>query len=171
MYISINTTVFIVGIEELFLFAKANFYYVVSNKKLTTGSLGASIIDNMTATTAIKNTKYSVCFKMRCLFHNFTNFQKPYLIFAQRNDRVIFRKMISQKRIHFFVAIQIGNNLINVKDTHLMNNTQPVAEILCCRLQSGLSNEAPYYHTVNYFLHNMLTQRSLHQHLQYKCVA
>ena len=64
-------------LRNYFCWRRPTSIYVVSDQKLTSGTRGASVTDNMTATTAIKNTKYSVCLKVPSPFQNFTNFQKP----------------------------------------------------------------------------------------------
>ena len=43
-------------------------------------------------------------------------------------------KCLAQSESNISVGVHVGSSLIKVKDTHLMNNNQPVAEILCWRL-------------------------------------
>ena len=43
-------------------------------------------------------------------------------------------KCLAQNESNISVGVHVGSSLIKVKDTHLMNNNQPVAEILCWRL-------------------------------------
>ena len=42
-------------------------------------------------------------------------------------------KCLVQNESNISVGVHVGSSLIKVKDTHLMNNNQPVAEILCWR--------------------------------------
>ena len=44
-------------------------------------------------------------------------------------------KCLAQNESNISVGVHVGSSLTKVKDTHLMNNNQPVAEILCWRLQ------------------------------------
>ena len=43
-------------------------------------------------------------------------------------------KCLAQNESNISVGVHVGSSLMKVKDTHLMNNNQPVAEILCWRL-------------------------------------
>ena len=43
-------------------------------------------------------------------------------------------KCLVQNESSISVGVHVGSSLTKVKDTHLMNNNQPVAEILCWRL-------------------------------------
>ena len=44
-------------------------------------------------------------------------------------------KSLAQNESNISVGVHdVGSRLVKVKDTHLMNNNQPVAEILCWRL-------------------------------------
>ena len=43
-------------------------------------------------------------------------------------------KYLAQNESNISVGVHFGSSLIKVKDTHLMNNNQPVAEILYWRL-------------------------------------
>ena len=54
-------------------------------------------------------------------------------------------KCLAQNESNISVGVHVGSSLTKVKDTHLMNNNQPVAEILCWRLsesQYALFSEA-----------------------------
>ena len=72
-------------------------------------------------------------------FQNFTNFQKPWFAFYRTNDKVIIWKCFAQNESNISVGVHVGSSLIKVKDTNLINNNQPVAEILCWRLVQWLS--------------------------------
>ena len=49
-------------------------------------------------------------------------------------------KCLAQNEANISVGVHVGSSLIKVKDTHLMNNNQPVAEILCWRLSDEYKN-------------------------------
>ena len=55
-------------------------------------------------------------------------------------------KCLAQNESNISVGVHVGSSLMKVKDTHLMNNNQPVAEILCWRL--------PLHHTHIHAKHN-----------------
>ena len=80
----------------------------------------------------LKNTKHSVCLKVPSPFQNFTNFQKLWFAFYRTESQS--EKCLAQNESNISVGVHVGSSLIKVKDTHLMNNNQPVAEILCWRL-------------------------------------
>ena len=47
-------------------------------------------------------------------------------------------KCLAQNESNIYVGVHVASSLTKVKDTHLMNNNQPVAEILCWRLMGAL---------------------------------
>ena len=49
-------------------------------------------------------------------------------------------KCLAQNESNISVGVHVGSSLIKVKDTHLMNNNQPVAEILCWRLERKITD-------------------------------
>ena len=71
-----------------------------------------------------------VRFKVASSFQNFTNFQTHWCAYLLINDRVTIWKMLSQTS-NISVGIHVGSSLVKMEDTHLMNNNQPMAEILC----------------------------------------
>ena len=50
-------------------------------------------------------------------------------------------KCLAQNESNISVGVHVGSSLMKVKDTHLMNNNQPVAEILCWRLPAEVLSQ------------------------------
>ena len=49
--------------------------------------------------------------------------------------------MLSLNESNISIGVHVGSSLIKVKGTHLMNNNQHVAEILCWRLAGKESKD------------------------------
>ena len=69
-----------------------------------------------------------LCLKVACPLHNSTNFQMPWFALPQTKDSDTICQWIAEDaspRRHAEISP------VNVKDTHLMNNKLPPAEIPC----------------------------------------
>ena len=73
--------------------------------------------------------KYQVLFRILQTFKNLN------LLFIGQMIKSQSEKCLAQNEPNIYVGVHVGSGLIKVKDTHLMNNNQPVAEILCWRLE------------------------------------
>ena len=103
--------------------------YIFSDQKLTTGARGFSVADNVTANALVKNTRHSVCFKMTALFQYFTIFRMPCFAFCQKESQP--NKGLAKSASNVSTGVHLRNKPANVKDTPLMNNNQPMEEIMC----------------------------------------
>ena len=72
--------------------------------------------------------------KCQVLFRILQTFKNLDLLFIGQMIKSQSEKCSSQNESNISVGVHVGSSLIKVKDTHLMNNNQPVAEILCWRL-------------------------------------
>ena len=83
--------------------------------------------------------KYQVLFRILQTFKNLN------LLFIGQMIKSQSEKCLAQNESNISVGVHVGSSLIKVKDTHLMNNNQPVAEILCWRLgESGTPSTIIY---------------------------
>ena len=76
--------------------------------------------------------KCQVLFRILQTFNNFN------LLFIGQMIESQSEKCLAQNKSNISVGVHVGSSLIKVKDTHLMNNNQPV-EILCWRLDNLVS--------------------------------
>ena len=72
--------------------------------------------------------------KCQVLFRIVQTFKNLNLLFIGQMIKSQSEKCLAQNESNISVGVHVGSSLIKVKDTHLMNNNQPVAEILCWRL-------------------------------------
>ena len=72
--------------------------------------------------------------KCQVLFRILQTFKNLDLLFIGQMIKSQSEKCSAQNESNISVGVHVGSSLIEVKDTHLMNNNQPVAEILCWRL-------------------------------------
>ena len=72
--------------------------------------------------------------KCQVLFRILQTFKNLNLFFVGQMIKSQSEKWLAQNESNISVGVHVGSSLIKVKDTHLMNNNQPVAEILCWRL-------------------------------------
>ena len=74
--------------------------------------------------------KYQVLFRILQTFKNLN------LLFIGQMIESRSEKCLAQNESFNSVGVHVGSSLTKVKDTHFVNNNQPVAEILCWRLVS-----------------------------------
>ena len=74
--------------------------------------------------------------KCQVLFIILQTFKNLNLLFIEQMIESQSEKCLAQNESNISVSVHVGSSLMKVKDTHLMNNNQPVAEILCWRLAS-----------------------------------
>ena len=72
--------------------------------------------------------------KCQVLFRILQTFKNLNLLFIGQMIKSQSEKCLAQNESNISVGVHVGSSLVKVKDTHLMNNNQPVAEILCWRL-------------------------------------
>ena len=105
--------------------------YIVSDQKLTTrGAHGAGVADNMIANVPVKNTKHPVCLKAAGLFQHLQTFECLALRFVRQMAESQPHKSLAKSASNVSAGVHLRNSPVKVKDTHLMNNNQPVADIL-----------------------------------------
>ena len=80
--------------------------------------------------------------KCQVLFRILQTFKNFNLLFIGQMIESQSEKCLAQNESNISVGVHVGSSLIKVKDTHLMNNNQPVAEILCWRLTLDLARSA-----------------------------
>ena len=72
--------------------------------------------------------------KCQVLVRILQTFKNLNLLFIGQMIKSQFEKCLAQNESNISVGVHVGSSLTKVKDTHLMHNNQPVAEILCWRL-------------------------------------
>ena len=131
------------GIKELYLLADADFYFCRQGgppmrwrksykKKRTTTTRVAGVTHNITTHTSVKNARCSICLKIACIFFKISQTFKCLDLHCLRQKTVAqsdkglakIAECVSPRR-------HAETSPVKVKDTHLMNNKLPPAEILC----------------------------------------
>ena len=78
--------------------------------------------------------------KCQVLFRILETFNNLNLLFIGQMIESQSEKCLAQNEWNISVDVHVGSSLTKVKDPHLMNNNQPVAEILCWRLELDIIN-------------------------------
>ena len=81
--------------------------------------------------------------KCQVLFRILQTFKNLNLLFIGQMIKSQSEECLAQNESNISVGVHVGSSLIKVKDTHLMDNNQPVADILCWRLhETGKATSA-----------------------------
>ena len=123
--------------QDLLLFECSNYFcwriptsiYFVSDQKLPTGARGFGVADNMTANTLAKNIQSVWKWQIFC------NISQTFECLALHFVRQVAGSQPDTSLAKIASNVSAGGHLKNrhvqVKDTHLMNNNQSMAEIMC----------------------------------------
>ena len=76
--------------------------------------------------------------KCQVLFRILQTFKNLNFLFIGQMIKSQSEKCLAQNESNISVGVDVESSLIKVKDTHLMNDNQPVAEILCWRLRHNV---------------------------------
>ena len=83
----------------------------------------------------VKNTRYSICLKIACIFFKFHK-RSNALICIASDKREWHKQGLAKIAEGAYPRRHAETSPVKVKDTHLMNNKLPPAEILCGEWQS-----------------------------------
>ena len=81
--------------------------------------------------------------KCQVLFRILQTLKNRNLLFIGQMIKSQSEKCLAQNESNISVGVHVGSSQIKAKDTHLMNDNQPVAEILCWRLISERAYLSP----------------------------